>query len=255
VSNIHGRTAPNKGTGNWPFCRYLLNFIKQTQTTTTIILLFHGGNTGSIPVGRAIEIKYLAMRMEPKSKLAPINTVTPEKVTRRAYPSGWFCDQRFISGTRTEPSPRVLVEKTDPYRPQSTCTSRENEMMKALVVGAAALVLSAGAASAQVVYPGYGYAPYGYGYGTYGYGYGAAAPLYDYAGPAYGYGVAAPLYNYAAPGYGVPAQAGTTVVIVTPGAAYAAPPVASGYYNYAPGYWGGYGGYGGYGGWRAGYWR
>ena len=190
--------------------------------------------------------------MEPKSKLAPINTVTPESVTRRAYTSGWFCDQRFISGTRTEPSPRVLVEKTDPYRPQSTCTSRENEMMKALVVGAAALALSAGAASAQVVYPGYGYAPYGYGYGTYGYGYGAAAPLYDYAGPAYGYGVAAPLYNYAAPGYGVPAQAGTTVVIVTPGAAYAAPPVASGYYNYAPGYWGGYGGYGG---WRAGYWR
>jgi hypothetical protein len=47
-----------------------------------------------------------------------------------------------------------------------------------------------------------------------------------------------PAYNYAAPGYGVPAQAGTTVVIVTPGAAYAAPPVASGYYNYAPGYWG-----------------
>jgi hypothetical protein len=32
-------------------------------------------------------------------------------------------------------------------------------MMKALVVGAAALVLSAGAASAQVVYLGYGYAP------------------------------------------------------------------------------------------------
>ena len=107
--------------------------------------------------------------------------------------------------------------------------------MKALIVGAAALALSAGAASAQAVYPGYGYAPYGYGYATYGYGYGAAAPLYDYAGPAYGYGVAAPLYNYAAPGYGVPAQAGTTVVIVTPGAAYAAPPVASGY---APGYWG-----------------
>jgi hypothetical protein len=65
----------------------------------------------------------------------------------------------------------------------------------------------------------------------------------------------APLYGYA--GYGAPATAGTTIVIVTPGApAYTAPPVVgSGYYNYAPGYWGGYGraGYwGGYG--RAGYW-
>jgi hypothetical protein len=34
---------------------------------------------------------------------------------------------------------------------------------------------------------------------------------------------------------------------VTPGAGYSAPVVGSGYYNYAPGYWGG-----GYG--RAGYW-
>jgi hypothetical protein len=82
-------------------------------------------------------------------------------------------------------------------------------------------------------YPGYGY---GYGY--------AAAPLYDYAAPAYGYA-----------GYGAPVAAGTTVIIVTPGApAYTAPPVVgSGYYNYAPGYWGGYraGYWGGYGyGWR-----
>ena len=38
-----------------------------------------------------------------------------------------------------------------------------------------------------------------------------------------------------------PAAAGATVIIVTPGSAYAAPPVASGYYNYAPGYSGGYG--------------
>jgi hypothetical protein len=90
-----------------------------------------------------------------------------------------------------------------------------------------------------VVYPGYGYAPYGYGYS--GYGYAATAPLYDYAAPGYGYA-----------GYGAPATAGTTVIIVTPGApAYTAPPVVgSGYYNYAPGYWGGYGR------WRAGYgWR
>ena len=44
-------------------------------------------------------------------------------------------------------------------------------MMRALVLGAAGLTLSAGAASAQAVYPSYGYGPY-------------AAPLYDYAGPA-----------------------------------------------------------------------
>ena len=48
-------------------------------------------------------------------------------------------------------------------------------MMKDLVFGAAALTLSAGAASAQAVYPSYGHAPYGYGYT-------ATAPLYDYAG-------------------------------------------------------------------------
>src|SRR5215469_4865631 len=112
-------------------------------------------------------------------------------------------------------------------------------MSKALVLGVAALALSAAGASAQVyVSPGYGY---GYGYG---------APLYDYAAPAYGYAATAPLYNYAAPAYAAPATAGTTVVIVTPGPAYTAPPVTSGYYNYAPSYWGGYGR------WRAGYgWR
>jgi hypothetical protein len=109
--------------------------------------------------------------------------------------------------------------------------------MDKLVLGVAALALSTGAASAQVVYPGYGYAPYGYGYGGYGYDYAATAPLYDYAAPAYGYGAVAP------------ATAGTTIVIVTPGApAYTAPPVGYGYYNYAPGYWGGYGR------WGAGYW-
>jgi hypothetical protein len=98
--------------------------------------------------------------------------------------------------------------------------------MYKLVLGVATLALSAGAASAQWVYPGYGYAPSGYGYSGYGYG----APLYDYAG--FGYGASA---------YGAPPTAGTTVIIVTPGSAYTAPPVASGYYNYAPGYWGGYG--------------
>jgi hypothetical protein len=78
--------------------------------------------------------------------------------------------------------------------------------MRALLIGLATLALSAGAASAQVVYPGYGYAPYGYGYQGYGYDYAATAPLYDYATPAYGYGAVAP------------ATAGTTIVIVTPGA-------------------------------------
>jgi len=107
-------------------------------------------------------------------------------------------------------------------------------MSKALVLGAAVLAFSAGAASAQVVYPGYGYAPYGYGCS--GYGFAAAAPLYDYAAPAYGYGAVAP------------ATAGTTIIIVNPAPAYTAPQVGSGYYNYAPGYWGGNGG------WRAGYW-
>ena len=119
-------------------------------------------------------------------------------------------------------------------------------MSKALFLGAAALALSAAAASAQV--PGYDYngatVPL-YGYAAPGYGY--AAPVADLAPPAYGYAPSAPLYNYAAPGYAAPAAAGTTIVIVTPGSAYTAPPVASGYYNYAPGYWGG-----GYG--RAGYW-
>ena len=71
---------------------------------------------------------------------------------------------------------------------------------------------------------------------VYGYGYVATAPLYDYAAPAYGYGAVAP------------ATAGTTIIIVNPAPAYTAPPVGFGYYNYAPGYWGGNGG------WRAGYW-
>ena len=111
-------------------------------------------------------------------------------------------------------------------------------MSKALVLGTAALALSAGAASAQV--PGYDY--YGATVPLYGY----AAPVADLAPPAYGYAPTAPLYNYAAPAYAAPATAGTTIIIVTPGPAYSAPVVGSGYYNYAPGYWGG-----GYGhGWR-----
>jgi hypothetical protein len=124
--------------------------------------------------------------------------------------------------------------------------------MGKLVLGMAALALSAGVASAQGLYPDYGYAPYGYGYA-------ATAPLYDYAAPGYGYAATAPLYDYAAPGYGAvaPAQAGTTIIIVTPAPAYTAPTaVARPLYSYAPGYWGGGYGWGGYGRWRAGYgWR
>jgi len=100
--------------------------------------------------------------------------------------------------------------------------------LKIVTIAAGLLVGGISLAMAQYGgwYPGYGY---GYGY--------AAAPLYDYAAPAYGY--AAPVV--------APAQAGTTIIIVTPGSGYPAPVVGSGYYNYAPGYWGG-----GYG--RAGYW-
>ena len=45
------------------FYRYLLDFIEQTQTENTLIFLFHGGNTGSIPVGRANKIKDLCLPM------------------------------------------------------------------------------------------------------------------------------------------------------------------------------------------------
>src|SRR5262249_50069902 len=107
------------------------------------------------------------------------------------------------------------------------------EFMDKLVLGVATLALSAGAASAQALYPGYGYAPYGYGYAPYGYGYAATAPLYDYAAPAYGYAATPPLYNYPAPAYAAPATTGTTIVIVTPSPAQTGPPVASAYYNYA----------------------
>jgi len=100
------------------------------------------------------------------------------------------------------------------------------------IVTTAAGLLVGGTSLATAQYGGW-YPGYGYGYGY------AAAPLYDYAAPAYG---------YAAPAYGVPATAGTTIIIVTPGSAYTAPPVVgSGLYSYAPGYWGG-----GYG--RVGYW-
>ena len=109
--------------------------------------------------------------------------------------------------------------------------------LKIVTIAAGLLVGGTSLAMAQYGgwYPGYGY---GYGY--------AAAPLYDYAAPAYG---------YAAPAV-APAQAGTTIIIVTPAPAYTAPTVVSRpLYSYAPGYGAGYG-WGGYGRWRAGYgWR
>ena len=105
-------------------------------------------------------------------------------------------------------------------------------MMTTLKVMATAAGLLVGGTSLAMAQYGGWYPGYGYGYGY------AAAPLYDYAAPGYGFA-----------GYGAPATAGTTIIIVTPGApAYTAPPVVgSGLYSYAPGYWGG-----GYG--RAGYW-
>ena len=91
-------------------------------------------------------------------------------------------------------------------------------MSKALVLGAAALAVSAGTASAQV--PGYDY--YGATVPLYGY----AAPVADLAPPAYGYAPTAPLYTYAVPAYGygaaAPATGGSTIIIVTPGSAYTA---------------------------------
>lgn len=71
-------------------------------------------------------------------------------------------------------------------------------MKRALILGATALALSAGAASAQgnyEMYPNSGYAPYGYSYAPTG-------PLYDYAAPAYGWNAPAYNYDYVPPGSG-----------------------------------------------------
>jgi hypothetical protein len=101
--------------------------------------------------------------------------------------------------------------------------------MDKLVLGVAALALSAGAASAQALYPSDGYGPYGYGYI-------APAPLYDYAGPA----------SATPNGYGPLIY---TPQLYAPTPAFPAPPAEPGYYtaqsvvvsqplyDYAPGYW------------------
>ena len=83
--------------------------------------------------------------------------------------------------------------------------------MDKLVLGVATLALSAGAASAQALFPSYGYEPYGYGYT-------ATAPLYDYAGPA----------SATPHGYG-PLIYTPRLYIPTP--AFPAPPAEPGYYT------------------------
>ena len=101
-------------------------------------------------------------------------------------------------------------------------------MTRALVLGAAGFMLSAGVASAQqAVYPSYGY-------------YRVTAPLYDYAGPA-----------SAAPAHAGPHRYGPLIhapQLYAPTPAFPAPPAEPGYYtgqsvvvsqpvyDYAPGY-------------------
>ena len=111
-------------------------------------------------------------------------------------------------------------------------------MTRALILGAAALVLSAASASAQVGYP---------------------EPVADLAAPADGYAApAAPPVYTAPPVYAAPVYAPPPVYVVPApvytAPYYAAPVVSRPIYAYAPGYWGGYGhGWRGYGhryGWR-----
>jgi len=102
-------------------------------------------------------------------------------------------------------------------------------MMRALVLGAAALALSGGAGSAQPGYPSYGYGPY-------------AAPLYDYAGPASRGAGPRASHRYSPLIY--------APQLFAPTPAFPAPPTEPGYYtaqsvvvlqplyDYAPGYWG-----------------
>jgi hypothetical protein len=84
-------------------------------------------------------------------------------------------------------------------------------MMRVLVLGVAALALSAASASAD-----------GYYQHHYGYPYGHATPVFEYTGNAY--------YGYPAPSY-----SRTSYPIYAAVPAYAAPKA----YDYAPGCWGG----------------
>jgi hypothetical protein len=95
-------------------------------------------------------------------------------------------------------------------------TMRENSIMKALVLGAAALALSVANASAD-----------GYRHG-YRYHYGYATPVFEYSGNAY-YGFSAPSYIH------------TSWPIYAAVPVRAAPVVSAPSYGYGSGYWGGYG--------------
>lgn len=109
-------------------------------------------------------------------------------------------------------------------------------MIRALALGAAASAITVGTASAQASYP-------NYSYGYFDYGYMAAAPLYDYAGPASG----RPPPRAAPQGYGPLIY---TPQLYAPTPAFPTPPAEPGYYtarsvvvaqpfyDYAPGYWG-----------------
>jgi hypothetical protein len=165
----------------------------------------------------------------------------------------WFLTSRIIGPIPAEPSPAILVKCADVSRVRTARRGRP-VMSRALVLGAAAVALSAVSASAQV-------------YGTPDYGYGYATPVADLAPPAYGYAAPpyvtpAPVYAapsvyaapvYQAPVYAAPVYAAPPVYVAPPAYAaprvYAAPPVTTGYYtappippepiyDYAPGYYG-----------------
>src|SRR5215472_9101111 len=120
------------------------------------------------------------------------------------YPLGYFGGRWFIERTHLSWSALSVAD-------EKSSASTTEDSMRALVLGAAGLALSAGAASAQALYPSDGYGPYGYGY---------KAPdlLYDYAGPAsatpHGYG---PLIY--------------TPQLYAPTPAFPTPPAEPGYYT------------------------
>ena len=154
-----------------------------------------------------------------------------------------------------EPVYSVLVESDGRDIRRALARRGRLVMIKALVLGTAALMFSAAGASAQVyMTPDYGYAD----------------PVADLAPPDEGYAAPAPLPAYTAPPiYAVPVYTPPPVYVV-PAPVYAAPAVSGYYaapvvsppptvsrpiYAYAPGYWGGYGhGWHGYGH-RYGWWR
>src|SRR5215469_2884140 len=98
------------------------------------------------------------------------------------YPLGYFGGRWFIERTHLSWSALSVAD-------EKSSASTTEDSMRALVLGAAGLALSAGAASAQALYPSDGYGPYGYGYA-------APAPLYDYAGPASAASVHAAPHGY-----------------------------------------------------------